>query len=60
MSGLDWSTRYLGLAGLSTGGTVAMWFFDSALVIYVALVTAVAFAVLALFHARRLREAPQL
>ncbi|WP_435159770.1 hypothetical protein [Haladaptatus sp. DFWS20] len=56
MTGLDWSTRYLSLGAASTAGTVAMWHLDSTHVLSIALLTAVGFATLALFHARHLRK----
>lgn len=59
MTASDWSARYLGLAALGTGGTAVTWVLASAFVIHVALLTAAAFAVLALFHAYRLRDSPQ-
>jgi hypothetical protein len=59
MTAPDWSARYLGLAVFGTAGTAVTWFVDGALIIHVALVTAAAFAVLALVHAHRLRDSPQ-
>jgi hypothetical protein len=51
----DWSGRYLGLATISIATTMVVWTVDTALVLPVALATAVAFAALALLHARRVR-----
>ena len=55
MSTTDWSVRYLWLAILSVCGVVGAWIVDSTFVLSVAYVTIVAFALLALFHAYRLR-----
>jgi len=51
----DWSGRYLGLATISIAATAVVWTVDRGLVVHVALATAVAFAALALLHARRVR-----
>ncbi len=59
MTTTDWSARYLSLAVFGTVGTVVMWFVNDTFVIYIALVTVAAFAVLALIHAYRLRNSPQ-
>lgn len=59
MTASDWSVRYLSLALLSTSATIVTWLFASALVLFVAVVTIVAFVTLSLVHAYRLRARPQ-
>lgn len=56
MTSLDWSGRYLTIAIVSTSGTVIAWFLESAHIPSIALLTAVGFATLALFHARHLQR----
>ena len=49
---LDWSNRYLALATGSVVATALTWTLNRELVVPVALATAMAFAALALLHAR--------
>ncbi len=58
MTSLDWSSRYLGLAIMSTTGTLVAWFISSIHIISIAYLTIIGFATLALFHARHLEKSP--